>query len=159
MDTSRVSLGETIAAAGGLVLLVCMFLPWFDSERAGRGGTTVDLGTTTGWESFGGVFDLLIVVLAGLPIAIAVWRASDALSPLPVEQDVLVLFAGVVLVVLVVAKLIDPPSSIDVEIPGLDEDATPQLAVFAGLIAAAAIATGGYLQRSVRRVGFEPTSP
>ena len=56
-------------------------------------------------------------------------------------------------------KLIDPPSAIDVEIPGLDEDATPQLALFATLIAAGAIATGGYLQRSVRRVGFEPTSP
>ena len=134
MDTSRVSLGEMIAAAGGAVFLVCMFLPWFHSERAGRGGTTVDLGTTTGWESFGGVFDLLIVVLAGLPIAVAVWKASDALSPLPVEQDVLVLIAGLILVVLVVAKLIDPPSSIDVEIPGLDEDATPQLALFAGLI-------------------------
>ena len=53
-----------IAAAGGLVLLVCMFLPWFSGELSGRGRAAVVVPTTTGWESYSGVFDLTFVVLA-----------------------------------------------------------------------------------------------
>ena len=159
LDTSRVSLGEMVAAAGGLVLLVCMFLPWFDGERTGRGGTAVPIPTSTGWESFGGVFDILIVLLAGFPIAVAVWRASDSLPPLPAEQGALVLVAGAILFLVVAARLIDPPGLINVEIPGLEIDTNRRLAAVLALLAAAAIAVGGHLQRSVRRVGFEPTSP
>ena len=148
-----------VAAAGGLVLLVCMFLPWFDGERTGRGGTTVPIPTSTGWESFGGVLDIVIVVLAGFPIAVAVWRANDSLPPLPMEQGALVLLAGAALFVVVVLRLLDPPDLINVEIPGLEIDTSRRLAAFAAAGAAAAIAVGGHLQRSVRRVGFEPTSP
>ena len=159
MDTSRVSLGEMVAAAGGLVLLVCMFLPWFDGALSGRGASNVPLQTTTGWEAFGGVFDIVIVVLAAAPVGIAVARATDSLPPLPLEQGVLVLAAGVLLFVIVAFRLIDPPDAIDVAIPGLELDPSRKLAGFLALVAAAAVAVGGHLQRSVRRVGFEPTSP
>jgi hypothetical protein len=159
LDTSRVSLGEMIAAAGGLVLLVCMFLPWFSGELGGRGSAGVVVPTTTGWESYGGVFDLTFVVLAGLPIALAVARANDSVPPLPIEQGVLVTAAGALLFVLVLVRLIDPPQPIDVAVPGLALDTTRKLAAFGAALAAAAIAVGGYLQRSMRRVGFEPTSP
>lgn len=159
MDTSRVSLGEMIAAAGGLVLLFCMFLPWFDGTLSGRGASHVPVPTTTGWESFGGVFDVLIVLLAAIPIGIAFGRANDSLPPLPLEQGALVLLAGVLLFAIVVLRLIDPPNVIDVAIPGLDLDTSRQIAAFGAALAAVAIAAGGYLQRSVRRVGFEPTSP
>ena len=70
------------------------------------------------------------------------------------------LVAGAILFVLVVARLIDPPELINVEIPGLEIDTNRAGSRRSlALIAAAAIAVGGYLQRSVRRVGFEPTSP
>ena len=160
MDTSRVSLGEMIAAAGGLALLVCMFLPWYTGELSGRGAAPVAVpGTTTGWESFSGVFDALIVVLAVVPIGIAVARANDTLLPLPLEQGTLVMLAGAILLVLVAGRVIDPPDVIDVAIPGLELESTRKIALFMAVLAAAAVAAGGYLQRSVRRVGFEPTSP
>jgi hypothetical protein len=159
LDTSRVSLGEMIAAAGGLVLLVCMFLPWFSGELSGRGQAAVVVPTTTGWESYGGVFDIAFVVLAGIPIAIAVARANDSVPPLPIEQGALVMAAGALLFAIIFVRLIDPPQPIDVAIPGLELDTTRKLAAFGAALAAAAIAAGGYLQRSMRRVGFEPTSP
>ncbi|MGH2701696.1 MAG: hypothetical protein ACRDJ2_07955 [Actinomycetota bacterium] len=158
MDTSRVSLGEMIAAAGGLVLLVCMFLPWFGGERVGRGGALVAVPTTTGWEGFSGVFDLLIVVLVAVPIGITVARANDAYVRLPVEQWFAVMAAGAVLLLLVVVRLIDPPDVLNVSVPGLEIDVSRKLAGFVAAAAAAAIIIGGYLQ-SMRRVGFEPTSP
>src|SRR5687767_2608522 len=148
-----------IAAAGGLVLLVCMFLPWFDGELSGRGSSPVVVPTTTGWESYAGVFDVLIVALAAVPIAIAVGRANDSLPPLPFEQGATVFVTGVLLFVLVLVRLIDPPDVLDVAIPGLELDASRKIAAFGAALAAAAIAAGGYLQRSMRRVGFEPTSP
>jgi hypothetical protein len=157
LDTSRVSLGEMIAAAGGLVLLVCMFLPWFSGELSGRGRAAVIVPTTTGWESYSGVLDITFVVLAGLPIAIAIARANDSSLPLPIEQGALLMAAGALLFVIVVLRLIDPPQPLDVAIPGLEFDTTRKLAAFAAALAAAAIAVGGYLQRSMRRVGFEPT--
>ncbi len=162
MDTSRVSLGEIIAAAGGLVLLVCMFLPWFDGTLSGRGLTNLPVSTTTGttgWEAFGGVFDILILALAAMPIGIAAARATDSLPPLPLEQGGLVLAAGALLFAIVALRLIDPPDAIDVAIPGLELDTSRKAAGFLAAVAAAAVAAGGYLQRSVRRVGFEPTSP
>jgi hypothetical protein len=155
LDTSRVSLGEMIAAAGGLVLLVCMLLPWFDITGRDAGVTV----TKTGWQSFGGVFDILIVVLAAVPIAIAIGRASDSLRWLPLSQGVLALAAGALLFVIVALRLIDPPNLLDVEIPGLELHTSRKLPGFLAVLSAVAIAAGGYLQRAVRRVGFEPTSP
>lgn len=158
MDTSRVSLGEMIAAAGGLVFLVCMFLPWFGGERVGRGGALVAVPTTTGWEAYSGVFDILIVVLVAVPITVAVARANDYPVRAPLEEWAAVMVAGAVLLVLVMVRLIDPPDVIDVAIPGLEIDVSRKLAAFLAAAAATAILVGGYLQ-SVRRVGFEPTSP
>jgi hypothetical protein len=150
LDTSRVSLGEMIAAAGGLVLLVCMFVPWFDGTASGRGATNVPFPTTTGWEAYGGVFDLLIVLLAALPIFIAIARANDSLPPLPLEQGTLVLGAGILLVAIVALRLIDPPDPIDVEIPGLVLDTSRKLAGFLAALCAVAVAVGGYAQARER---------
>ena len=147
-----------IAAAGGLVLLVCMFLPWFGGERVGRGGALVALPTTTGWEAYSGVFDLLVVALVAVPIGIAVARANDTDVRLPLEQWFAVMAAGAILLLLVVVRLIDPPDLLNVALPGLEIDVSRKLAAFVAAAAAAAIIVGGYLQ-SVRRVGFEPTSP
>jgi hypothetical protein len=150
LDTSRVSLGEMIAAAGGLVLLFCMFLPWFDGTLSGRGASHVPVPTTTGWESFGGVFDILIVVLAAIPIGIAAGKANDSLPALPLEQGSLVLLAGVLLFAIVVLRVIDPPNVIDVAIPGLDLDTSRKLAAFGAALAAAAVGFGGYVQERER---------
>ena len=159
MDTTRVSLGEMLAAVGGLVLLVCMFLPWFDGSLSRAGSPTVS-EVATGWEGFGGVFDVLIVVLALVPVAIAVRRAgAEALPPLPLEQGALVLGAGALLVVIVAGRLIDPPDLLDVPIPGLDMDTARKPGAFMALASAAAVAFGGYLQRATRARVASAASP
>ena len=139
-----------IAAAGGLVLLFCMFLPWFDGTLSGRGASHVPVPTTTGWESFGGVFDILIVVLAAIPIGIAAGKANDSLPALPLEQGSLVLLVGVLLFAIVVLRVIDPPNVIDVVIPGLDLDTSRKLAAFVAALAAVAVGFGGYVQQRER---------
>lgn len=149
MDTSRVSFGEMVAAAGGVALLVLMFLPWFGGRLSG-GGAPVKVPTRTGWESFGTVLEFLLVVAIAIAVGIAIARAMDSLPPLPLEQGQMVLAAGVVAFLIVGFRLIDPPDVLDVAIPGLDVDSSRKVAAFLSLIAAASVAYGGFLQRRER---------
>ena len=149
MDTSRVSFGEMVAAAGGVALLVLMFLPWFGGRLSGI-GAPVRVPTRTGWESFGTLFDFLLVVAVAVAVGIAVARTMGALPPLPVEQSQMVLAAGAIAFLIVGFRLLDPPGLIDVAIPNLDVDTSRKPAAFLSLGAAAVIAYGGFLQRRER---------
>ena len=146
MDTSRVSFGEMVAAAGGVALLVLMFLPWFGGRLSGL-GAPVRVPTQTGWESFGTLFEFLIIVAVAIAAGIAVARATGTLPPLPVEQGLLVMSAGAVAFAIVVVRLLDPPGVIDVAIPSLEVDTSRKVAGYLALAASAVIAYGGFLQR------------
>ena len=145
MQPSRISRGEAIAAAGGLLLLVLMFVPWFDGTF--DAGAPIGVQEKTGWQSYGGLFDFLIIALAALPVGIAAAKATDRLPRLPLEQSVMVLGAGVLLLVIVGVRLIDPPDLADVPIPNVDVDISRKAAAFLALLAAAAVTAGGHLQR------------
>jgi hypothetical protein len=149
MDTSRVSFGEMVAAAGGVALLVLMFLPWFGGRLSGI-GAPVRVPTRTGWESFGTLPEFLIIVAIALAVGIAVARAMNALPPLPVEQGLMVLAAGAVTFLIVGFRLLDPPDVLDVAIPNIDVDSSRKIAAFLALGAAGVIAYGGFLQRRER---------
>ena len=150
METARVSRGETIAAAGAVVLLAAMFLPWFGGSLSGI-GAPVKVPTTTGWEAFGRLFDFLLVVAGAIPIGIVVAKATDRLPTLPLEQGVLVLGAGALAFLIVGVRLLDPPALIDVAIPNVDVEVSRKVAAFVALAGAAAIAYGGRLQRAATR--------
>jgi hypothetical protein len=150
MDMSRVSRGEAVAAAAGVAVLVLMFLPWFGGSLSGIGAPK-QVPTSTGWEAFGGVFDALIVLLAGAPVAIALGRATGRLPPLPLEQAALVLGAGALVFLIVAVRLLDPPDVIGVAVPNIDVDSSRKVAAFLALAAAAAVAYGGHLQRATTR--------
>src|SRR5688572_58435 len=109
-----------------------MFLPWFGGNLSGL-GTVVDVPTKTGWESYGGLFDVLIALLAAIPVGIAAAKAADRLPPLPLEQSLMVLGTGVLLVLIVGIRVLNPPDLTDVAIPNVDVDITRKLAAFLAL--------------------------
>ena len=135
-----------VAAAGGAALLVLMFLPWFGGQLSGR-GELVRAPRQTGWESFGTPFEVLILGAIVVAVGVAVARALDALPPLPFEQPVMVMGAGVLAFLVIAYRLVDPPDLVDVVIPGLDVDVSREIAAFLGLAATAVITLGGRLQR------------
>jgi hypothetical protein len=150
MDTSRVSFGEMVAAAGGAALLVCMFLPWFGGRFAGR--APIRVPSKTGWESFATLWKFLLAAAALVVIAVAVAHAMDAALPaLGFEQGTLVQIAGVVAFVIVAIRIVDPPGLVPgVAIPGLEVDVSRRIAAFLALAAAGVMTYGGLLQRRER---------
>jgi hypothetical protein len=122
-----------------------MFVPWFDGTF--NYGQPIGVQEKTGWQAYGGLLDVLIILLAALPIGVAAAKAAGRTPALPLEQGLMVLAAGVLLVLIVGIRLIDPPELTDVAIPNVAVDISRKGAAFVALVAALAVAAGGHLQR------------
>jgi hypothetical protein len=131
----RLSQGQMIAAVGGIVLLVAMFLPWVGisgpSLPSGLPGG-VDTSTSENiWK--GSSIDIYLVitgVVALLPALLAVTDSSEEFSFVSAAT----LLLGLVAVILVAAFLtVDFPDGAD-----------RKIGAFIGLGAAIVIAVGGF---------------
>jgi hypothetical protein len=121
----RLRAGEWLAGAGGVVLLVSLFLPWY-----GLGGLDV-----SGFEALT-VIDLLLALLALLAIALAVLQATQDGPALPVGAAVLTATLGKVGAVLVLFRIAFEPESSALEV---------QIGAWLALVATVAITAGGWL--------------
>jgi hypothetical protein len=139
---NTLSLGEKLVAGGGVLMLIASFLPWykidFGLEEFGLGSFTAN-----GWESPGAIWSVL-AVLVGLVMAAAVLAPKLGNVQLPAlgqytwGQAHLALGALVALFILL--KLINESSSIS-------------YGFFLGIIAAAALAGGGYMMYTEEKTG------
>src|SRR4051794_15607544 len=134
----RLSQGQIIAAVGAVVLLVAMFLPWTGvSGPSIPAGIPVPQGVSTGgttenvWkDSTLDIYLLITAVAALLPALLALTDASEEFSFVSAATFLL----GVVGTILIIAFLtVDFPDGAD-----------RKYGAFIGLVAAAAIAYGGF---------------
>jgi hypothetical protein len=143
MRAQRPGTGELVAGAGGLVLLLAMFLPWFGlNGRARVPGSgeviTVGRGNIDAWEAFSGI-DVLLLLVAGLAIALLVLAI---VSTAPPELAVAVSGASALAALLIVYRLIDVPD-LPIGDPGDTAYETGRrLGAFFGLLCTAGIAWG-----------------
>jgi len=143
MDLDRLSTGEKIASVSAILLFVFMFFNWFGVEVSGVGGFS---GTISGeggnaWEALDFIpFVLLVTILAAL--GVAALRLSDADYEPPVSANTVVAVLGAISVLLIVFRIVDPPTF--GSFGGVSVDATRSIGIFLGLIAAGGIAYGGY---------------
>ncbi|MFN8161301.1 MAG: hypothetical protein U0R52_09710 [Solirubrobacterales bacterium] len=94
MRLRRVRAAEAIAGAGGLAMLVALFLPWFEPG-------------VSGWTSLS-VTDLLVAGAAAMAIALPAVSAGQAKDDLPIVGTALTCLAGVIALAAVLARLADP---------------------------------------------------
>ena len=133
----RLTRGQMIAGVGAVVLLVAMFLPWIGvSGPSIPAGITVPSGVDTSsseniWKgSTLDVYLLITVIVAALPALLAVTDSAEEFSFVSAATFLL----GVVAVILVIAFLtVDFPDGAD-----------RKIGAFIGLVAALAIAYGGF---------------
>ena len=113
MDTTRMSQGQMVAAAGGVLLVISLFLSW------GEGASAFDV--------FSGM-DIIMLIIAVIAIA---WGASAAMGTVtpPALSGMLVGLLGVATIGFTLGT--------DLEVPDAD------IGAWLALVAAIAIAYGG----------------
>ena len=134
MDLRRLRLGERLALAGGVLLVVSLFTPWYDD--------------VSGFEALS-VIDILLVLVAAVGIALAVLQATQTTPALPVAFGVLSVTIGAIGVLLVLFRLIDSPGDVG----------GPASGAWLGLVAAVAIAVGGWRAIANEHVPHLPPGP
>lgn len=138
---NEMSTGEKLIAGGGIVLLIASFLPWY-SASAGFGDFSVSF-TANGWEAPGAIFSILAVII-GVVLAGAVLGPKFGNMQLPALGSITwgqaFVGGGVAAVVLIVIKFLNESSSIS-------------FGFYLGVIAAVAIAAGGYLLYTEEKTG------
>ena len=146
MELSRLRPGELIAAAGGVALLVVMFLDWY-----AVGGTTKVAGSDlrvsfglSAWKAFG-ITDILLALAALIAIGLAVITAARRSPALPVAASVITSTTGVLATLLVLYRILNQP--------GPNEFIEVKLPAFLGFLCVLAIAAGGW--RSLRDEQWE----
>jgi len=139
----KLSPGEKIAGGSAILLFIFMFFEWFGVEVTGVGGFSGSVPGDGGnaWDALDFIpIILLITIVAAL--VLAGLRLTDSTYEPPVPMSTIVTVLGVISVVLILFRIIFPPSFGD--FGGVSVDATLSLGIFLGLIAAGGIAFGGY---------------
>jgi hypothetical protein len=142
MEVDRLSTGEKVAAVSAILLFIFMFFDWFGVEVSGVSGFSGSLsegGNAWDWLDF---IPLVLVVTVIATLVMAGLRLSDADFEPIVPMNVLVAVLGAISVLLILYRIVDPPSASD--FAGVSIDTTRKLGVFLSLIAAGGVAYGGY---------------
>ena len=119
MDLRRLRAGEWITGISGAVLIVSLFLPWYEYSASAHGtpppGVTLATGKWdfTGWQSLSTI-DIVIALVGLAAVGLLVATATQRTVAVPIAWNALLVFAALVVLVLVVVRLFDVPQKLDV---------------------------------------------
>ena len=136
MPLLKPNVGRALSAIGALIVVLALFMTWYHIVRPD--GTVDD---TTGWQTF---TNLRIVILAG-----AILTILSALPPQPRPLLIARTILGLILFVLILRRIIDPP-----DVTG---DVTAQIGVYAGAVGAVLVALGGLVDTGRHVVEVYPS--
>ncbi|MBI5310419.1 MAG: hypothetical protein HZB14_05255 [Actinobacteria bacterium] len=155
--TEKTTTGRLIAAIGGIVLIVSLFLTWYKFESsASVGGFSSSASTgVSAWDAFG-LIDLILLVVGLLAIVPAALDIFDLEIELPVDMAFLALGAGGAGTALIVYRVLDKPGpDVEVNVPGFEASVGLGFGLIIGLVACVAVAVGGFRQMSEGEAGGE----
>ena len=154
MDSSKLGVGEMVAGIGGLALFVFMFLPWYGVDSVG--GFGISGGDASAWEAFSFI-DILLFLVSVVVVGLVIAQLAETTPEMPAPPAQIIMIAGIVALVLIVFRLVFAPGvdSGDIDI---DVDLGREIGIFLALIAAAAIAYGGWRATNEAAQTSEPTS-
>lgn len=138
MDVSRLRRGEMIAAISGIALIIIMFLNWWGTPDTINGVAIPDIvdvevdASANAWEAHS-FNDIVWFVTALAAIGLGLLAATQTRMDLPVAASAIVTALGILSLLLIVIRLIDPPF-----------DLTREYGVWLGLIAILGIIYGGW---------------
>jgi hypothetical protein len=148
----RLSNGDAVVGIALIVALIAIFLPWY-SATASFGGfnSSVSVGGLSYWAGW----LYFIAVLAGLLLyVLRTFVPNVAMPALPQTDAILYIGTGVFMVVMAIFWLLLGSGTASASGPGFSAGAS--FGLFIGLIAAVAVAVGGYLKRSDAQPATRP---
>jgi hypothetical protein len=155
VSPGRLSSGERIAVISAIFLFVLMFFHWFGVKAVNTSNLLFAIHSVlpgkNAWEALDYIPTvLLITILATL--AVAALRATNALRKDSIPVNTVVTILGFVSVLLIAWRIVDP-SVFDVE-PTITFEGAVQFPIYLALVAAAGIASGGFLAMRQEGVSF-----
>jgi hypothetical protein len=157
MDLDKLSTGEKIAGVSAVLLFIFMFFTWFGVEVSGSGGFsgTVPGAGGSAWDALEFIPIVLVVTIVAALVN-AFLRLSDSAYEPPLSMNVVVAVLGGLSTLLILFRIIDPPSF--GSFGGVSVDGTLEIGIFLGLVAAAGIAYGGYRAMQEEGATFSGTA-
>jgi hypothetical protein len=142
----RLGSGERIAAVSAILLFVLMFFHWFGVKAVNTSNLLFAIQAVgpgkSAWEALDYIpIVLLIAVIAAL--LVAAMRLTNAAKRPLVPLNAIVTALGVVSVLPILYRIVDPP--VFYTEPTITVEGAAQLPIFLALFAAAGIACGGCL--------------
>ena len=143
LDFSRLSPGEYIGMAAGVVLFISLWLPWFTTSDQNPNSTIAgarDGGSANAWQVFNSL-DILLMLACTAPFILSwiiarghslTWKPGEVTMVVGITALVLILCNGIILG--------RPGDSVDI---GLG------VGYFVALIASAGLLVAGYLRQAV----------
>jgi carbon starvation protein CstA len=141
--------GEWIAGAGAVALLASMFLHWYALDVS-IGPLDQLVPEATAWQAFG-VLDVVLALLALVPLTLVVTQATRPSPAVPVFFSVMTVLAGALATLLILYRIADQP--------GPNEIVDVQLGAWLGLLAAVVVAAGGWRSLRVEPIPGQPLPP
>jgi hypothetical protein len=139
-----------IAAISAVILFIVMFFKWFGYDFGGdvaglaaSAGVDVPSVSANAWQSFGFI-DIVLFVTVIVAIGAAVMKANSQSVNTPVAISAITAGLGILCVVLVLFRIIDPPG-----------DSDRKIGVFLGFLATIGVAYGGYLSMQEEGTSFQ----
>ena len=154
----RLREGEWIMGGSGLLLLIALFLPWYEIGAGTVVGPPDALDAhASAWDAFT-ILDVLLAVGALAAIAVVIVTAVHTTPAVPLTMESLVTLLAIVLLILVVFRLADPPDVSFLESTASPaarehvEDLDRAVGAWLGLLGTLGIVVGGLLaMRDERR--------
>jgi hypothetical protein len=141
--------GEWIAGAGAVALLASMFLHWY-GLAVSFGPLDVGGPEATAWQAFG-VLDVVLALLALVPLALVVTQATRQSPAVPVFFSVLTVVAGALAALLILYRIVNQP--------GPNDLVDVQAGAWLGFLAAVIVTGGGWRSMRVEPVPGTPMPP
>jgi len=139
VDLSKLTTADKLILGGGIAFLISMFLPWWGID------TQFGDAANNGWDYFlGGWLPLLLIVVMCVQVIISRFSPDTTLPDPPVPWAQVHLIAGAAAAAIVLLRLIIPS---DECAAGFCIDLDREVGLFIALLAALAVAAGGFLKQ------------
>jgi uncharacterized membrane protein YqjE len=148
MDVENVRRGEVIAGISGVALIIIMFLSWwsFDIDTGAAAQTLgVDLNIDTSFNAWqaSDLNDIIWFITALFAVALGLVALSQTDLNMPVALSSVTAGLGILSLVLIVIRIIDPPGQLD-----------RSYGVFLGLLAICGIVYGAWMAMQEEGTSF-----